>query len=239
MKFIIFILSCFLFCFSISAQSTWMEAEYEIALTDIKKFNEETKQFKQDNIRFSSKAYELKANSIFFKLTFNPTASFFNKIKTLNNDGDSRLNIVELLLTTNFVYSDVQTTLKKPKLKIFDNILIEVPKIDWQIESGTKNILGYKCSKAIGKYSVSTKDDIEEIIVIAWFTSQIPTPWGPDFYCGLPGLIFELSTSQNLNYKLLNLNFNTKTDFKKPEGRVISSNEYDDLVKKMRAKYNE
>ncbi len=56
----------------------------------------------------------------------------------------------------------------------------------WQITGETKTIGKYHCIKAIWKCS-RCKNPTE-----AWFTPEIPVPFGPAGYGGLPGLILEL-----------------------------------------------
>jgi GLPGLI family protein len=66
----------------------------------------------------------------------------------------------------------------------------EYKKYPWLITNETKEILGYKCRKAIFIRTVPRG----EFEVSAWFTTDIPIPFGPANYTGqLPGLILELS----------------------------------------------
>lgn len=58
---------------------------------------------------------------------------------------------------------------------------IEIPV--WEIEDGTKIILGYECNKAL--------TDFRGRRWTAWFTPDIPLQEGPWKLCGLPGLILE------------------------------------------------
>ncbi len=64
-----------------------------------------------------------------------------------------------------------------------DKYYYEEPRatVKWKIEDETKDILGYECVKAIGKYH-GRKWEV-------WFTPDIPISDGPWKLCGLPGLI--------------------------------------------------
>lgn len=84
---------------------------------------------------------------------------------------------------------------KPNKLLITDRVFtdcyksVETPSpIDWNIDyNETKNINGYNCSKAVGKYFG------REWTV--WYAADIPLSYGPWMLYGLPGLILEASDS--------------------------------------------
>ncbi|MDT0641593.1 GLPGLI family protein [Zunongwangia sp. F363] len=59
----------------------------------------------------------------------------------------------------------------------------ERPIIEWKLQSETKEIGNFKAHKAIGNFRGRT--------YTAWYTLQIPLPYGPWKLQGLPGLILE------------------------------------------------
>ncbi len=61
--------------------------------------------------------------------------------------------------------------------------------IQWQILPERKQISGYSCQKAIADFRGRTWE--------AWFTNEIPVSDGPWKFQGLPGLILEVTDSQN------------------------------------------
>jgi GLPGLI family protein len=62
----------------------------------------------------------------------------------------------------------------------------DAPRIKWKILNEIKEVAGYLCMKA------ETIDTVNDRIVHAWFTDQIPVYGGPEGYYGLPGLILAL-----------------------------------------------
>jgi len=62
------------------------------------------------------------------------------------------------------------------------------PNFWWEILPEMKNILGYKCQKAKGKFRGRE--------YIAWFSSDIPRSDGPWKFCGLPGLILAVQDTK-------------------------------------------
>lgn len=63
----------------------------------------------------------------------------------------------------------------------------ETPSIQWKIENKTKRIGEHKCQLAMG---ILVGEQYE-----AWFTTDIPIPFGPWELYGLPGLILEASNT--------------------------------------------
>lgn len=72
-------------------------------------------------------------------------------------------------------------------------ISIDYQKYDWELIRETKEILGFTCYKALGSYTqyhnFAQKDITYEITV--WYTPEIPLPFGPGEFIGVPGLVLE------------------------------------------------
>jgi GLPGLI family protein len=80
---------------------------------------------------------------------------------------------------------------------------------DWTLTSEIKIIDGRKCIKATSPNinSKGIKSTNRKFDITAWFTPEIPVPYGPVGYGGLPGLIMELQFYANTFYaKKINLN---------------------------------
>ncbi|WP_281634710.1 GLPGLI family protein [Flavobacterium luteolum] len=81
----------------------------------------------------------------------------------------------------------------------------------------------------------------KEIVVTAWYTTEIPINQGPENYWGLPGLILEINdgTTTILCSKIV-LNSKDKVEIKpSKKGKVISQKEYDETVIKKMEEFRE
>jgi len=64
-----------------------------------------------------------------------------------------------------------------------------VPSIKWEFSpEESTSILGYECNKATADFAGRTYS--------AWFTSELPLPFGPYKFGGLPGLILKIEDSE-------------------------------------------
>lgn len=106
-------------------------------------------------------------------------------------------------------------------------LIKDAPKVyKWKITPEQKDLLGYRCQKAVLQDSVRK--------VEAWFTPQIPVSIGPANYGELPGMILELNLengqttliADKVEFKSLD-----KKDLEKPtKGKECTRAEYDKIV---------
>lgn len=106
---------------------------------------------------------------------------------------------------------------------------------NWEIEAGFKNVIGYKCQKASLKYRGRN--------YIAFFTIELPFQNGPWKFCGLPGLILEVySTDSVFKLKADKLQIkqkNVKIEnqyVKRYESQIVS---WEAFISQYKKKYNE
>ncbi len=77
--------------------------------------------------------------------------------------------------------------------------------VEWEITDESKNILGFKCFKAIPKYLQSYEErELNSYPTEAWFAPSINRRGGPIKYSNLPGLILEVkSVKSTITAKLI------------------------------------
>ena len=92
-------------------------------------------------------------------------------------------------------------------------------------QDSIKNVNGYKCKMATTKYGGRNWK--------AWFTTDIPIQNGPFKFSGLPGLILEISDSENhYIFQMLSVTFKPQSynsydaRFKKENGNKVTREEY-------------
>ncbi len=109
--------------------------------------------------------------------------------------------------------------------------------MDWELTNESKIINGFKSYKA----KASIKDLDREggyrlIDIIVWYTPEIPFPFGPEGFGGLPGLILE-KCQGTMCLKIDNL-VSENVAFKFPKGKTTNYEDYFVFLEEIRAKRN-
>lgn len=108
-----------------------------------------------------------------------------------------------------------------------ENLRIVQEKKEWELLKDTKKIGKYTCYKAIQSSSTS------KVKPIAWYTLEIPLPFGPRDFNGLPGVILELEL-KNYHFKATTITLNS-SDFepieKPTKGKKIKHAEWKERTK--------
>ena len=144
--------------------------------------------------------------------------NFEDEIKVKGNSGSTPQNAL-----TNFHYQ-ILKEIKSDRLFYVHQIASDrfyfgqdKNIFNWQIETETKEIKGYKVQKAITNFA--GRD------YVAWFTPDVPISDGPYKFNGLPGLILEISDVENeWNFEFFGLKkLSPKQDFKLKFNQLIKT----------------
>lgn len=195
-----------------------------------------------------------------YVLTFDKSASIYKQEEKLDQSSGGRGMRFMMMGGTGSgkYYKNTQTkTSSKESEFSGKNFLIkdDLKTYDWKMEQETKMIGENTCFKAttvierqarrtnISFGRRNNKEDeekekeeepetMEQIIVTAWYTLDIPVSHGPNDYWGLPGLILEVNDgrTQFVCTKIV-MNPKEKAEIKEPKkGKVVSQKEYDEIL---------
>jgi GLPGLI family protein len=135
--------------------------------------------------------------------------------------------------------------------EVFDKKFIvtdSIRKLKWKLTGETQTLLGHVCQQAIaerpvkrmtmnmdnGKMERKEVDDTTKLV--AWFTTDIPVPAGPEVAGQLPGVILLLDMDNGRTiYKAIEISDKVKlADIKEPvKGKKVTPDEFKVETKKM------
>jgi GLPGLI family protein len=225
-----------------SAQNTEGQITY-LATLDYDSFKEKLEKAANDQPEHGYKlnAMMRAARDLDYSLSFNKNESYFNENEGLESDGNNQytVNTVRLLAGIGDVYSNQTSKEILSTNPSFEGWLIKDNVLQWELVNESKVINGHTCYKAIA-YEEVNKEEGEQIkfLIEAWYNPDIPLPYGPSIYCGLPGLILELTHERGLIFKAKKIKFKKrKSPIQRPEGEVISNDVFQSKIKELRKKY--
>jgi GLPGLI family protein len=176
------------------------------------------------------------SRDVSYELTIaNHHSSFtINKIKMNTTNSNLKDLAGSLGGTTGIFYINKQDAIYLNKKHFSgEDFLVKLNLKDWKITSDTKLINDFKCYKAISEDVVKNYKGTFKFKVVAWFTPDLPSFFGPAGYFGLPGLILELDNSKvNLRASKIQFTKFEKID-EKPfnKGVSISEGELEKFIK--------
>lgn len=173
-----------------------------------------------------------------YSLLFNKEISFFTEIESLDSDENSNKLAGILMKRLGAGNGKYNIDLKKKNIlhqrTLGGDLFLVTSSLDdiqWNLTKESKKIGNYVCFKATTTYKIETVRGTKEKPVVAWFTPNIPLPFGPAEYGGLPGLILELEVDNIVLFAeriVLNQKEN-KTIKKLSKGIKVSKQEFKDL----------
>jgi GLPGLI family protein len=188
----------FLFAFLMSAAAGVQAQHTHFTTSGTIEFERKTnawavikKEINKDNEAFVAPALEnYKKNNPQFRVLKSTLSFTGNKTLFTPIDADPASNIffisiMPLLTQNNIIYSDLNNGLTIAQRKVLGDAFLvsdSTRKIKWKITDETRDIAGYHCRRANGIM-------LDSIYVVAFYTTQIPVPGGPESFNGLPGMI--------------------------------------------------
>ena len=174
----------------------------------------------EDRVKLGEKTFEI------FQILINQTATLASEMETILYCNKTTSNFVlkdrlisdadkmaQLSLESATIQSGGSHYVDLKEMKRIDlreedgewyRIQLPYENYKWKITTQTKKIMGYTCYKAIGDtviYNAKFRNNKKEKkIPIAWFTYDIPIPFGPKGLDHLPGLVLEGNIGGNYSY---------------------------------------
>lgn len=163
-----------------------------------------------------------------FNLQFNNKESVFHYQNNMSNDSGVDLNLIAIVTGVDgLYYTSLRDQTNLHQFESFDKkwlIQKDLSDINWEIQNESKVIKGYKCKKAVAKVNFN---HLKKGTITAWFCPDLPYPYGPMEYNGLPGIILGLEIRNFYFYAdSIKLNPNSIKLNKPVKGKLATEKEY-------------
>lgn len=191
-----------------------------------------------------------------YELLFTPEHSLWQYLPNAAADDQSTFSsggmVIRIAGAGNEVtYVNFAQAMRTDQREMFEKNFVvtdTLTKVPWKLSEETKPILNFTARKATGT-SIRTRPRMtmengemkREIIsdtvsVVAWYTTEVPVPAGPDFQGQLPGLMLELDINKGQNITKA-IEFSPKVSaakIKAPnDGKKLTAAEFDKEREKM------
>lgn len=168
------------------------------------------------------------SDQIKLELIFNSKESIFKRKEIMIPDNLNKtfFGIAQMLACSGEYYQKRLDSIQQITKVNGQLYLVNLNKQKWKITKETKKINNYNCIKATTE--ILNRNGKANTFV-AWFAPEIPAPYGPRGFGGLPGLILELDLNV-LIYKAKKVTFLKSVTIQPPKkGIQISEEEYNTL----------
>lgn len=181
---------------------------YLVNQHDTLRFNRTTSIFQWNTANFPSNTGKQEIEKNFpdaqegeKSITMQPEIYYGTQVNVLDTEKDNLFSLMGMRYINKLLYLKEKT-----------------PQINWSIKDSTKNIGNYNVQKATATFR--GRD------YTAWFTPEIPVPYGPWKLHGLPGLILQAyDRSGSIYFSAINITLNNN--------KSISSLPLNDMVEKV------
>ncbi len=190
-----------------------------------------------------------------FELTFGNNQSIWKHVDEVEDNDEFGGNGMQIKMVTpgqnDISFYDFAKGMKVEQREMFDKRFIvedSIQKLKWKLTGETDTILGHLCQKATSQRSsirmqmniengkMERKEVNDTTNIVAWFTTDIPIPAGPEVQGQLPGLILALDMNDGrMVYKAIEIS--PKADLasvKEPtKGKKVTPAEFTEERNKM------
>lgn len=221
----------FLLIFNIFSQNKSFEVTYKVGTS---------------NPKLTKKKKEIKIlKDIEYQLKSNFNESTFKIIKKNSSSFESNITIGRIASKDDIFYRNIKNKESIKYVSRFfdkgDSLIKETfNKYDWKLSKESKKIGKYLCYKATAeeKYLSVSNGKYYKNYIVAWYAPEIPISFGPSNYCGLPGLILQVSKN-NIHFIADKVIINTKDmKIEKPYAKnQLTEKEAEDYTMKFISKY--
>ncbi len=195
------------------------------------------------------KILEMKSGKDAIPINFHLFFTGNESLYKAENDMETDQTLGLLMNQTRFVgrsdmvyYVNMKTKEKYYESYFTQGILVNIDDIHWELTKETKKIGKYTCYKATATIDSEQSFGMGFIKpVIAWYTPDIPVPFGIQTFVGLPGLTLELIVDYQeaiIQYIVAKIELDPKEEivFEKSKGKkYMSEQEYHEHLKKLKA----
>jgi GLPGLI family protein len=215
-------------CSTINAQIKSGVVNYGVTISENKESKVE-KMMLSMNTNYYSIAKEFQ-----FKLKFIKEKAFFAaEEKMYSDENAARLCEIKIGFLGNSLVKNDSLYTEGSSRGIGNFLEKKVLSKNWVLLNETKLIDNYLCYKATTENIVANSVKTFRHPITAWYCPQIPFPYGPLGYGGLPGLILELQTKDGVyGAKKIQLNSTDIPIDELKKYKVIDAAELDKLIEK-------
>ena len=128
-----------------------------------------------------------KTPSDIYTLQFSEQQTYY-KLAKENTDNKYMFGVLKPN-ENNFVLQNIVESKTNMLRTVFENdyqLQDSIKQYEWKMTGEVRDIIGFECKKAITKIC-------DSVIVVAFYTDQIPVKAGPENFNGLPGMILGLA----------------------------------------------
>lgn len=170
------------------------------------------------------------SSELTFSLKFNSKESFFSLNETMDSDIKQLVvSYAKSIVSNGNHYYNISKNELLREANHYDNYTLlksNPDKSNWELHRDTKKIDNYLCHKATKIKTVKNNSGDHHFLITAWYTMEIPLPFGPKEFNSLPGLILELKDSNFTFYaKSIKIDYSTEGIVKQLKSKRILTEE--------------